>query len=253
MVPPAGLSKRWEDALPKATSEEFTLQVIELNPTISYKVNPILSIGGGIDYGYNLAISLEPIEDIKLAATYRSKINLHLNGTAKLYNSGFKFYDGWASVSTPMPASLDLAVAYKLFQKLTIEAVYEKTYWSTHKQLDFNYAPTQPVFDTPINKNWSDTNTYRLGVTYIANNTLTIMAGYAIDETPIPNNKLGFDLPDSDATIYSVGMNYKLDKSSNIGFGYLYSTKEDRTSSELGGTISDASAHLFSMNYDYSF
>ncbi|NLC27461.1 MAG: transporter, partial [Campylobacteraceae bacterium] len=149
MVAPGGLSKRWQTPYAKGYAEEFTLKIIEANPTAAYKINDKLAIGFGartvytdgvvksdnkglvsrdltgdsFDYGYNLALAYRPTNDIKLAATYRSKVDLTVTGDAKLKYMA-STYDGGASVTVPLPATLALAAAYT-FDKTTLEAVYE--------------------------------------------------------------------------------------------------------------------------------
>lgn len=308
-VAPGGLSKRW-DGSGKLFAQEFTLQIVELNPTISYKVNNDFSIGGGvrlvhtsgivksdgvtvlpatagggtmqisrdmegdsIDYGYNLALSYKGIKNTNLSATYRSNVDLTVEGeadlTAKaLTNTALAGLDGTtaydASVTIPLPASLNLAVSHKI-GKLTAELVYEKTYWSKYENLDFDYdkTVTHPIlkdaFDNAKPKEWKDTNTYRLGLTYKLNNQFKIMGAYGKDETPVPNHTLGFELPDSDATIYSLGTNYKLDDSSNIGLAYLISIKDDRKVSSVndqtayGGEFTNSQVELLTFAYNKRF
>lgn len=46
-IAPAGLSKRWKGPA-SAFAEEFTLQTLELNPTIGFQINEKFSIGGGL-------------------------------------------------------------------------------------------------------------------------------------------------------------------------------------------------------------
>ena len=41
--------------------------------------------GDSIDYGYNLAVIYKPIPKLSVAATYRSNIDLNVEGNAKLY------------------------------------------------------------------------------------------------------------------------------------------------------------------------
>ena len=64
-------------------------------------------------------------------------------------------------------------------------------------------------FDTPGIKNWNDSNTYRLGITHQLNERWSLMAGMAYDETPIQKKYIGFELPDSDAIMFSVGAKHK--------------------------------------------
>ena len=284
---PAGLSKRWDESYQKRTADEFTLKVIEVNTTASYLVNDQFSVGFGlrgvytdgvvrsdfpaattsrdlsgdsIDFGYNLALSYKPIKDLTLAATYRSKVDLTVEGEATLTGFGGTSYLGrGASVTIPLPASLAIATAYTM-DKTTVEFVFERTYWSSYKNLDFNYdyalTGSLATFDTPIAKNWKDVNAYRIGISHQWSDTLKLMAGFAIDKTPVPNNTLGFELPDSDAKLYSVGFEYKLSQNLKMGLAYLYDDKEERSatnSAGVNGTFTDSSAHLLTASFKYKF
>ena len=83
------------------------------------------------------------------------------------------------------------------------------------------------------------------------------MAGFAIDENPIPSNTLGFELPDSDALLYSVGVRYKLNKDMELGVAFLYDYKESRSVNNLAaggtvnGTFENASAQLLTFGFSY--
>ena len=292
---PGGLSKRWDSAYQKASAQEFSLKIIEFNPVISYAVNSKLSVGGGlraiysdgtvrsdasglgtdvqrdlkgdtVEFGYNLALSYKPTKESNIALTYRSNVDIKEEGNAKLYVSGTKVYDGGASVKIPLPAVLALAVSYTFNQKTTVELEYDRTYWSKYKQLDFNYKSAIPAilvpnFDNPIPRNWKDTNAYRIGITHQYSDKLKLLAGFAIDKSPAPDGSLGFELPDSDAKLYSLGFEYKLNKKVKIGLSYLYDTKDKRTvhnrttptSVAPDGTFSDESAHLVTASIKYRF
>jgi long-chain fatty acid transport protein len=293
MVSPAGLSKRWDSPAQKASAEEFTLKTVELNPTIATKLSENLAIGAGlrvlysegivksdsgdidailstgdiqrdmegdsIDYGYNVALTYKPTNDLTLAATYRSKIDLTEEGNAKLYYNGALAYNGDTGVTIPVPAALNLALA-KQINNTTYEFTYEKTYWSAYKELDFTYpiaslGALDPYFNDPKAKSWKDTNTYRIGITHKYNDDLTVMAGFAIDESPAPESTIGYELPDSDAKLYSIGFEKRLDKSSSFGMSYLRDVKDNRTvvNADVAGEFSDGGAHLLTVAYKHSF
>ena len=288
---PAGLSKRWDDAFARATAQEFTLKVIEVNPTASYKFNDQFAVGFGlrgvytdgvvksnasglgspanrdltgdsIDFGYNLALSYKPTKELTLSSTYRSKVDLTVKGDATLVSG---LYNGGASVTIPLPASLALAAAYTM-DKTTVEFVYERTYWSSYENLDFNYdvdltATAMAPFDRAIPKNWKDVNAYRIGISHQYSDALKLMAGFAIDKSPTPDSTLGFELPDSDAKLYSIGFEYKLNKQMAVGLAYLYDDKESRTVTNRSatnttapyGTFTDSAAHLVTASFKYKF
>jgi long-chain fatty acid transport protein len=313
LTAPAGLSKRWETPFQKASAEEFTLENIELNPTVSYRVNDEFSIGGGlrlvyskgivksdsgtlynegyapanvsrdmegdtIEFGYNLAMTYKPTPDINLAATYRSKVDLNEEGTAKLFGEAIivspfgRFawegeYDGSANVSVPLPAALNLAISKTWNNTFTLEAVYERTYWSAYKTLEFGYDSTidpilKGIFGTPIEKNWKDTNTYRIGAT-VELDKITMMMGFAIDETPVPVEHMGFELPDTDAKIFSMGFRYQQSENLSWGAAFLYDSKEplsltpgvaaDNKVMVNGGSFSGGGAFLTTIGAAYEF
>ena len=283
IVAPGGLSKRWDEAIPKASAEEFSLKVIEVNPTASYKFSDEFAIGFGlrgvysegvvkstaaasrdltgdsIDFGYNLAMTYKPAKDMTLAATYRSKIDLTVEGNADLYSGAVKVFDNiGASVTVPLPASLALSASY-VIDKTTLEFVFERTYWSAYDKLDFNYDRSigvlAPSFDAPKDKLWKDVNAYRIGVTHQYSDALKLMAAFAIDKNPAPDSTLSYELPDSDAKLYSVGFEYKLDKQMSIGMAYLFDDKESRTVNNTGavGQFTDSAAHLVTASLKYKF
>jgi len=286
IVVPAGLSKRWDATVPKATAEEFTLQTIEFNPSMAIPLSDTVSMGVGfrvistsgvvkakgtvpfnysqnltgdsIDYGYNLALNYRPVSNISLAATYRSKIDLNVEGSADLV-SPFVNGNHTVSVTIPLPATFNLAAAYTFDSGTTVEAVYERTFWSAYKQLNFEYTnPTaEAVFGTIKPKNWENTNSYRLGLTQ-KYDKWTAMAGLAYDETPVPESTLGYELPDSDAWIVSMGGRYQIDKSWNIGLAGLVDMKESRDVYQAGATgikgeFSNARAYLVTAGIEYRF
>jgi long-chain fatty acid transport protein len=87
------------------------------------------------------------------------------------------------------------------------------------------------------------------------------MAGYAYDETPAPTDTIGFELPDSDAQIYSLGVRYAFDKSFDIGIAGLYDKKKSvdvnqwdvEQDTRLIGGFSNAKAYLVTVGMSYKF
>ncbi len=123
--------------------------------------------------GTTLAMSYKPIENLNLAVTYRSNVDLDLSGTANLSSSVPPgSYNGDAGVSVPVPAVLAIAASYTFFDQLTVELEYDRTYWSEYEKLDFTYPITlgnpvlEAAFNDPKTRNWSDTDTFRISMEY---------------------------------------------------------------------------------------
>jgi long-chain fatty acid transport protein len=214
--------------------------------------------GSAIDYGYNLALNSHPIPELSLAMTYRSKVDLSVEGNADL-TSPLVNGNVPASVSVPVPAVLSLAGAYSFTTGTTLEFTYERTYWSAYKNLDFDYSIALPgglgaAFDNPKPKNYEDTNTYRLGLTQKYDKWIA-MAGIAYDETPVPESTLGYELPDSDAWIISLGGKYKMDEQWTLGLAGLVDIKKSRdvNNDAIDGEFSNAKAYLVTAGIEYKF
>jgi long-chain fatty acid transport protein len=296
LTSPFGLSKEWREPFPATFAKEYSLKTMELNPSFAYAVNSVVSVGGGVrlvygeaevenggvlptqagaaslfrsmegdaaGLGYNLAVTVKPLERLRLGLTYRSKVELDLEGDAALYGSstaGSGSYIGPGSVEYPLPAVLALGIAYTI-DKTTVELGWDRTYWSEYEALDFEYPQglsnslLSMLFDTPIAKNWEDTSAYRLGVSHILSDTVTLMAGVAYDETPAPDATLLFELPDSDMFIYALGGKWRVSDSTTLAVAYLYSDKEDRAvkNTWLDGEFSNSQAHVVTMGVTYVF
>ncbi len=293
---PGGLSKRWKAPYPELFAREFTLEIIEMAPSVAYKISDRFAVGGGlrviyskgvvksdgmpitvasrgavnapaardmeadtIEYGYNLALTYKPLDELTVAATYRSNVDLNHEGNAKLYLSGTRLYDGGASVEVPLPAVASIAFAYD-FGNTVVEAEWDRTFWSEYKELDFQFKDTVPralqaAFDAPKPRDWDDTDAYRLGITHKMDTKLTLMGGVAYDENPEPERNVGFELPDSDAWIFSGGFTYAYRPDTTLGAAVLYDSKEKRTvhNDTVSGTFKDASALLVTLGVAYSY
>lgn len=288
---PAGLSKRWPEGIEAIFAEEFTLQVIEIAPSLSYRITDDLAIAAGVrflhskavvkaggpvdtgglalegsswDVGYNLALSYNPMDMWGMALTYRSNVDLKLEGGAEAPAAMAPLTHVPGSASVPVPAVLTLATDVDVTDSTNIELVYERAFWSAYDQLDIelNY-PIMPGSPGTVHivsdKNWEDSNTVRLGLTQGVGESVDLMFGVAYDETPVPDETLGFELPDSDAVIFSAGVRWAVDEKLDIGAAALYDIKEDRYVSAadndngIDGTFSGSSAIMLSLGLGYKF
>ncbi len=285
---PAGLAKSWEDNFARTYAKRFQLEVYETSLSASYLISDAFSVGGGvravysrgevefahpsgaysvsmdgstdIEPAYFLSLSLRPVKGLTLSALYRSGADLKIEGDASGYfftpERSLYSFDTQGNVEVPLPAELRVGASYK-FENTVFEFTYERTFWSAYEKLDFNYqdAVVENSFGTPQPKDWKDTNTYRFGIMHSFSNKLTGMLGIAYDETPIPERTVGFELPDSDGWIFSLGGIYKPKPQVEIGIAYLLFIKEDRNvnNERVRGEFSDISAHMLTLSLGYGF
>ncbi|NPB06234.1 MAG: transporter [Aquificae bacterium] len=287
---PAGLAKKWGSYPASAYAREFTLKVFELSASFSYELTRYLSVGGGLrgvyaegragaSYpgvysitmdgntdvrpGWHLSVALKPTESLRFSALYRSKVPLKLSGygwgyavlPTALGPVNYPIKTG-GSVRVPLPAELRLSAAWR-WRSTTFEFSFERVYWSSYEQLDFDYDdPTaEALFGSPRPKNWEDVNAYRFGVRHTINK-LELNAGVAYTESPIPTSSLGFELPEPKyAWVLSGGLAYKPSPNAELGLGYLYLVSGSRkvTNALLRGEFTDVSAHILTLSLGLRF
>jgi long-chain fatty acid transport protein len=288
IVAPGGLSKQWEDAYPKAYAEEFSLTIIEVNPTVSYGLGEMFSIAGGarmvygdatvrsdasglgiplsrdmegdvVEWGWNAALAYKPMDSLNISATYRSNVNLDFEDKADLNLMG-NLLTLDTEVSVPLPAVFALSVAYDIVESLNVELTWDRTFWSEYEHLHFHFNPSVPgnPFEPPQDREWDDTDAFRIGVTYKMSDVFTLMGGFGYDNNPAPTENVGFELPDSDAWLYSVGMQYKVSENMDLGLAALYDYKESRKvevdpADVVYGEFTNASALLITAGLNYKF
>lgn len=289
IVAPYGLSKRWEDPLAKAVAEEFSLKVIEVNPTVSYAIGDMVSIAAGprmlyadatlkndasglgipvginiegdtVEWGWNAAIAVKPMDKLNISAIYRSNVDLNFEDEANLNLMGTLISSWDADVTIPAPGVFALSAAYDVLDNLNVELTWDVTFWSEYESLDLNFSPNIPgnPFESPVARDWDDTNAFRIGLTYGLNDKIDLMAGFGYDQNPVPTDKVDFSLPDSDAWLYSLGMQYAVSDQLDVGIAMLYDYKETRDvkvspADRIYGEFTEASAFLVTVGVNYKF
>ena len=298
---PAAVGISWEDPETAFTGKRFKLQVVELNPTVAYRINDKLAVavgargvytkgkiasdfgigyreiqGDAINYGYNVALTYRPTQELSFAVTYRSKVNLELKGHT---DADFKgtlaliSYHGSTTTQIPLPAQLVLATGYK-FSDFTLLLAFERTYWSKFKDYDFEFgdktaAHTNPPFgrlfkglmDDPVVKNAKDSNTYRIGLAYDVNEKLRLMAGFSYDEDITNSNHTGLELPNTTSKAYTAGLNYKFTDNLEVAFGYVYQHRDKKratdiatsTRTKMSGEFDSGKIQIVGTTFKYTF
>ncbi len=288
---PAGLAKGWENSPAQAFAKNFLLEVYELSFSASYLVTKNFSVGGGIRGVYArgnvefshpsgayvnvmkgntdikpgafFSVSFRPSENLILSALYRTEVNLDIEGNASGYlyipqqNRIYRFStDG--NVEIPLPAELRVGASYK-FGNTTFEFTYDRTFWSSYEKLDFNFEDrtVESAFGEAREKDWKDTNTYRFAVYHEFRKKYLLMGGIAYDETPVPERTLGFELPDSNGWIFSLGGIYRPEPAVEFGIAYLLFIKEERNVNNniygIEGEFKDISAHMLTLSAGIRF
>lgn len=216
------------------------------------------SEGKDLSAGYRLAASLRMFDNGMLSIVYNSSVPLHMQGTlsANSYVGGAMgnvLTKTTLDIAVNMPQILTLSYAHDFFNhSLRVEGVYERTFWA--KGPNFSVTPDfanatyiglsglVAHFSSEqlrsmvgladfsgvsnMGAGWRDTNTYRLGLTYMGKN-LRLMGSVAYDEAPSPQDAIG--IPDSNGYMFSLGGKYRFGDFI-LGAAYSLTIKDNRQS-----------------------
>lgn len=194
--------------------------------------------GDDTGWGFNAGILFNASDATRIGITYRSAIEYEVGGTisftapavvpnpigasiiAAASAPGAPLSSGSVSVDLKVPDSAVLALRHQLNRKVALLADVAWTGWSTVQEL-------RVVRDTGVTASvtpelWNDVWRYALGATYELRPEVTLRAGVAYDNTPVPDATRTARLPDPDRTWTAVGMRWQPSKAWVIDFAYAH-------------------------------
>jgi long-chain fatty acid transport protein len=220
--------------------------------------------GDGFGFGYNVGLLLFPDKKLSFGFSYRSgtrvkqKGDLALEGIAPALQPVFggNPFRTKAHTVVNFPEIFGWGVAYRPTPKLTLALDVEWLRWSSFKRLALvldKKVPAAGFSDIVTDLDWSDAMFIKVGVDYKARENFSLRAGYAYQETPIPEHTLSPGNPDSDQHCFSAGLGYTRGKWVFDGF-YTIGFFPDRTvdNAILSGKYKNL-IHYFGLSVNYRF
>jgi len=239
------------------------ISTLNLNPSVSYKLNETVSLGFGVNYqsidaeftnavnlgvggettadikakdrgslGYNFGAMFQLAPDTRLGVSYRSSIKYHLTGTATFASPLVP--SGNVSIDIKMPDSESIALQHRLNPGWTLLADVTRTGWSKIKDLTIVRDTGATLSTTPENFK----NTWRVGAGAVHryDDAWSIKMGVAFDQTPVNDTDRTARLPDNNRLWLSVGGQYKVSKDGTLDFGLAHLFIKDAPINQNGGS-----------------
>mgnify|MGYP003708970549 CR=1 FL=1 len=237
------------------------LAAIFVQPTVSFKIADVLSIGGGPIYvtgsvnfnrnlnrtltdidgnrsevtvdasgvnnwGYTVGAMFRPTENLTIGANYRSEIILDAeDGEADFENIPNSplapFADTTFDASLPLPAELTVGLSYEFCDKWLFAFDYNRAFWDVYDSLDIDFADPN-IPDSFNARNYKNASTYRFGLQYEATSMFTLRAGYYFDESPVQAGFFAPETPRNDSNGYTAGLTVNVSDSFQIDASFLY-------------------------------
>lgn len=249
---PFGLKTSYDpNFIGRFQSQKSQFQSLDVNPSVAFRLNDWLSLGGGISYqygrlgldrsfsvvtgaraqtvslhdgawGWNAGAMIDMGKNTRVGLTYRSSINYDMVGGITV--AGVGTATGKASFSLPDSASV--AVSHQFSERWQLLADATWTHWSRMQNIPLfltsalGASPAGAVSDT-LDLQFKDSWRVGLGANYRWTDNFTFKLGVAHDRTPVPDatHRTVF-LPDSDRTWLSFGGKHQLTRSGVLDVGY---------------------------------
>jgi len=250
-----GLRTDWADPFAgRYISKDADLKTTSVNPVIAWQTdNGRFAIGGGVEYrrarvilnanrlalnpfigriqdvantrlasdygddiGFNAGILFKPSDRFRIGASYRSDMDIDLEGDAEITQipSGNAQFDAVVraqlppnqpiNTTIPFPSIATVGVAFSPNENWDLEFDVIRTGWDRFKALSVNFETT-PAASFVRPQNWENSNSYRFGVNHNATEHWDVRFGAVYDENPQPVEAVSPLLPDSDRIGASLG------------------------------------------------
>jgi len=285
---PFGLKTDWTGTALANASTFSRIQMVNINPTLAYKITDHLAIGIGLDYAYvnnidlnnsiltqnghgdgwggNIGILYQhPL--FSLAITYRTQIAVNVNGTASSALGGAAS----ASTSFKLPDMVNIGIAFHPSASLSISIDADWTNWGKYDQTVLRFSspitiptglPIPPfigVRSIVIQKQWHATISPKIGLSWRMNDAIVFRAGYSFDPSPVNDRYASPGLPINDQHNFAVGFSMQLTPKFSYDLAYMYALQPTlhqtvpSGADALGNGSYKGSAHLFGIAGNYSF
>ena len=239
----------WAGSLHGVESDLF---IIQAGPTVGYKVNDMFSvaaavhgvytdikltnnltaIGSGIqtikgdDWGVNFSVGvlISPTETTRIGIGYNSQTKLKYNGTLKQTAGLNPSRNVTAKLTTP--GTLNVGVRQQLGEKFTALLGFEWADWSKLKNLNAidKATGTSASF---VDFSWKDSFYYSIGGEYKYSDATTLRAGFAFEDSPVPDATRGVRVPDANRYWLSIGASHQVNEDLKVSLGYTHIIVKD--------------------------
>lgn len=289
---PFGLGSEYdEDWFGRFDSTKTELKVIDIQPTLAYKINDMVSIGVGANiqhadadlrnrvvlgaltegnsqltgddwgYGYSVGVQLKPMESTTIGLNYKSEVHQNLDGRIRVttlagVTVGAASSDGGAKLTTPDQATIGLA--HKITERLTLQGQATWFGWNNFDNITAIRASGAVASTVP--QNYQTTWAYAVGAEYAANDAWTLRGGLQFDETPTTDEYRTSRTPDGDRTWASLGATYGWNDRLDIGMAatYIHIADEEINIARGGGAgrvVADTEGYvgILALSATYKF
>jgi long-chain fatty acid transport protein len=254
-------------------STKTELAVIDIQPTIAYKVNDVISIGAGLNiahssadlrnqvnlvglglgegsskltgddwgFGYSVGVQLKPIPTTTIGINYKSEVHHNLDGKIQVTTAAGALVaaqssNGSAKLVTP--DHLTIGLAHQVNNRLTIQG--QATWFGWNNFGAISAYRDSGALASSVEQNYQTTWAYAIGAEYMASDKWMLRGGVQFDATPTTDEFRTSRTPDGDRTWLSLGATYSITPKIDLDMAGTYIFIEDGSINLMRGAANPA-------------
>jgi long-chain fatty acid transport protein len=205
----------------------FVTGKVEIDKGLNYNGTSSANLKGTTSaMGFNVGVTYQPISELTLGLSYRSKVSMELtdgDATFNLPKSVTALVPATNSfdATLPLPANLDFGVAWQVNSKLLLTAELNYVFWSTYDTLSFSFKESGELLNSDNPRMYSDRIIPRIGAEYVVNDKFTVRAGVYYDSTPTDEEYFNPETVSLNTIGLTLGLSYKPIEKLTIDLSYL--------------------------------
>lgn len=260
--------------------KKSTMAALTLSPSVAYKLNDRLSIGGSVNlnYGflsltrnvdgddetekdhdwamsYRLGLLMELTDQTRAGITWNSKTeyDFDINGKARFPNLPNVEYDLPISAQVRAPQQIMLSLVHDFNQQWSVMGDLGWQDWSQFGSPQISVSGQDIDKSNRLKDSWHTA----LGVQYRPTEQWRLNAGVAFDSSIYETQSdVALTLPTGDEWRFATGAQYQVTPQSNIGFAVSYlhmQSSHVQSPAIYKGSYNNPYLWFASVNYSYQF
>lgn len=287
---PYGSSAAWdEDWAGKLLIQDISLQAIFIQPTLSFNIKDVIGIGIGFvyatgsfelnkalnysggasaslkgnstDFGYNIGLFFKAGEKVTVGIDYRSGMKLAVTDGEARFNIPESLEALIPTENTfeselPLPANLDMGIAVKASDKVTIAFEMNWINWSVYDTLSFKFEESGELLDSKNPRRYKDSFIPRIGVEWKVSKVIVLRGGLYYDAAPTNEDYFSPETVGLNTLAYTLGLSVQPVEGLSIDVSWLnlFGQKSEKNyePDNFGGTY-QAITYIPGLGISYTF
>ncbi|MBY6261420.1 transporter [Azospirillum sp. 412522] len=265
------------------------LRTYNFAPSVSYRINPMITLGGGVQiqyakaklsqssdfgasrlgrpgsldvksdvtgddwgWGFTLGALIEPVKGTRVGLAYRSAVKHRLTGSISFTGLPAPLAGALPAQSASADLTTPDIASIGLYHEVNDRwAVMADVQWTNWSRFrELRVNIANPALNSVTEEHWKDTWYYALGTSYKVTDKLTLRAGVAFDKGSVDVEYRTPRIPEQNRYWLSAGAGYQVTDSLRVDAAYSH-VFIPKTSIALTDDLTGPEAGRGNLNADY--